>query len=93
MTGDNGFHLKEGRFRLYSSKNFFIMSTVKHQKSFPGRWQTGILRNIQYRGRWGSEQSDLVGDVPYYCRGMGLNDHQRPFPTQTMIQTTQDSKP
>lgn len=43
-----------------------------------------ILGNIQYQGRWGSEQSDLVGDVPCYCRVIGLNGHQRSFPAQML---------
>jgi len=31
-------------------------------------------RNIQGQVEWGSEQPDLVEDVPAHCRGVGLHD-------------------
>jgi len=34
-TGDNGFKLKEGRFRLHKRRNFFTMRVVKHWHRFP----------------------------------------------------------
>jgi len=33
-----------------------------------------IARNIQGQVGWGSEQPDLVEDVPAHCRGVGLDD-------------------
>jgi len=33
-----------------------------------------IAGNIQGQVGWGSEQPDLVGDVPGLCRGLGLDD-------------------
>jgi len=33
-----------------------------------------IPANIQGHAGWGSEQPDLVEDVPAYCRGVGLDD-------------------
>jgi len=33
----------------------------------------------------GSEQPDLVEDVPAYCRGVGLDDLERSFPTPTVL--------
>jgi len=44
-----------------------------------------IPGNIQAQAGWGSEQPDLVEDVPAYCRGVGLDDRQRSLPTQTSL--------
>jgi len=33
-----------------------------------------IPGNIQGQVGWGSEQPDLLEDVPTYCRGVGLDD-------------------
>lgn len=38
--------------------------------------------NIQGQVRQGSEQPGLVEDVPDFCRGVGLDGHQRSLPTQ-----------
>jgi len=33
-----------------------------------------IHRNIEGQVEWGTEQPDLVTDVPVHCRGVGLDD-------------------
>ena len=33
-----------------------------------------IPGNLQGQAGWGSEQPDLVEDVPAHCRGVGLDD-------------------
>ena len=43
-----------------------------------------IPGNIQGLAGWGSEQPDLVEDVPAHCRGVGLDDLPRSLPTQTI---------
>jgi len=33
-----------------------------------------IPRNLEGQVGWGSEQADLVKDVPVHCKGVGLDD-------------------
>ena len=44
-----------------------------------------IPGNIQGQAGQGSEQSDLVEDVPAHCRWVGLDGLQRSLPTQTIL--------
>ena len=41
--------------------------------------------DIQGQAAPGSEQPDLVVDVPVHCSGDGLGDLYRPLPTQIFI--------
>ena len=69
-TRGNGFKLKEGRFRLDRSKQAFYN---KGGETLGQVAQRGCgspnSRNIQSQAGWGSEQPDLVKDIPAYGRG------------------------
>jgi len=41
--------------------------------------------NIQGQVGWGSEQPDLIQDVPAHCRGVGLDDLWRTLPAQSIL--------
>jgi len=44
-----------------------------------------IPGNVQGQAGRGSEQHDLVGDVPAQCRGVGLDGRSRSLPSQTVL--------
>jgi len=73
-TKDNGFKLKEGRFRLAIRKKFITMRVVKPLAQVAQRGgRCPIPGNIQGQVGWGSEQPGLVEDVPAHGRGVGLD--------------------
>ena len=58
----------------YKEEVFYKESgeTLEHVAQKGGRWP--IPGNIQGQVGWGSEQCDLVEDVPADCIGVGLDD-------------------
>jgi len=77
-TRSNGFKLREGRFQLDMSGE--TLEQIAQRGSggpIPG--------NVQGQAGWGSEQPDLVEDVPAHCRGLGLDDLYRSLPTQSTL--------
>jgi len=65
--------LKEGRFRPDIKKRFFMMRVVKHWEQIAwGGGRCPIPGNIQGQVGQGSEQSDLIEDIPIHCRVVGL---------------------
>jgi len=74
-TRGNGFKLEEGRFRLDTGMTLFnnegsetLAQVAQRSCGFP------LPGNIQGQVGWGSEQADLVEDVPDHGRRVGLDD-------------------
>ncbi|PKU41182.1 hypothetical protein llap_8511 [Limosa lapponica baueri] len=75
MTSGNDFKLKEGSCRLDIRKQFFMLRMMKHWPKLPREVvDAPSLGNSQGQVGWGSEQPDLVEDVPAYCKGIGLDN-------------------
>ena len=61
--------LKEGRFGLDIRKKFFTRRPMRH---WPQRsCGCSLPERVQDQGRWVSEESALVENVPAYSRGSG----------------------
>lgn len=59
----------EGRFRLNMRKRSFTMRVIETMEQVAqSSDRCPIPGNIQGQVRQGSEQHDLVGDIPAYCR-------------------------
>ena len=70
VTGQsNGFKLREGRLRLDLRKKFFYNEGGETLEQVAQLGNGGpVPGNIQGQVGWGSEQPDVVKDVPAYCR-------------------------
>ena len=68
----NSFKLKEGRFRLEIRKKLFRMKVVKQWNRLSEE-VVGAQSLETFKAR-GSQQPDLVENVPAHCRGLGLDD-------------------
>ena len=73
-TKENGFNLKEGRFRLDVTKKFFTERTVRHWHSCPEKLWCPIPGGAQGQLGWGPGQLDLVVGTPVRGRGLELDD-------------------
>jgi len=74
-TKCSGFQLKEGRFTLDGKEEFFYSESGETMEQVAQRGGgCPIPGNIKGQVGWGSEQPDLVKDVPAHCRGLGLDD-------------------
>lgn len=63
-----GFKLKESQFRLDTRKKFFTMKLVKQRHRLP-REVVDAPSPGTFKVRM-EEQTDLVEDIPAYCRGL-----------------------
>lgn len=74
-TRGDGFKLKEGRFRLGTSKNFFIIRVVKHGNRFP-REEVDAQSLETFKVRIGGALSNLIQSNMSLLsvQGVGLDD-------------------
>jgi len=85
-TRDNGFKLKEGRFRLDMRKNFFTMGVVKRMNMLPRDVvDAPALETIKARLDEALRNLILVEDVPAHGRGVGLDDLKLSLLTQSVL--------
>jgi len=73
-TRSNSFKLREGRFRLDTLEIFYDKGGETLAQIAQRGGGGPIPGNIQGQVGRGSEQPDLVEDVPAHCRGVGLDD-------------------
>jgi len=59
---------------VYKGESFYNEGGETLQQVAQRGGRCSIPGNIQGHVGWGSEQPDVVEDVPAHCRGIGLDD-------------------
>lgn len=91
-TWDNGFKLKESRFRPDMRKKIFFFNGGGEALAQVSQRAGGcsIPGNIQGQAGHGFEEPDLGEDVPAYCRGTGIDEFKPLFQSKPFNECTRN---